>query len=250
MFFRRLFNLLGGKLTRWINGRESRDPEAVYEAAIAERLHRYRQLKEAAAGVIYMRNKLTRELTEKTVEIKELAEQAEAAVDMHEDECALILLQRKEPLEADCRRLRDELGQLTREAEEAKKNLLAFNGEIEKLRIEKTRMVARLRNAQARIRIQNALDSLSHEEDVRALEEVRDYIQRTLASVGANFELNRDTAASDKLDQIRQRQSRMKAEAELEELRRKRRPPLAPLDIFQRTAPEPASTGANGTADR
>jgi hypothetical protein len=58
MFLKRLFNLLGGKLSRWLKAGEARDPEAVYEAALAERMRRYQQLKTAAAGVIYMRNKL------------------------------------------------------------------------------------------------------------------------------------------------------------------------------------------------
>ena len=58
----RFFKLLGGKFSRWIKAREARDPEAVYESAISDRVQRYHQLKTAAAGVIYMRNKLEREL--------------------------------------------------------------------------------------------------------------------------------------------------------------------------------------------
>ena len=185
----RFFKLLGGKFSRWIKAREARDPEAVYEAAITDRVRRYHQLKNAAAGVIYMRNKLERELRSKSVELKEVDEQAGQAADMNEDQCALILIQRKHELEADCARLREELADLTREAEEAKKNLVAFKGEIEKLKIEKVRMMARLKNAQARVRIQEALESLSYDEDVRALEEVRESIQRTLAQAGVNREL-------------------------------------------------------------
>src|SRR5208337_5239261 len=98
MFFTRIFSLIGGKLSRWLKTREARDPEAVYEAAISERLRRYNQLKTAAAGVIYMRNKLARELKQKSVELTEVAEQAAQAADMNEDECALILLRRKHEL--------------------------------------------------------------------------------------------------------------------------------------------------------
>ena len=60
MFFSRIFSLFGGKLRRWVKTREARDPEAVYESAIADRVRRYQQLKAAAAGVIYMRSKLER----------------------------------------------------------------------------------------------------------------------------------------------------------------------------------------------
>jgi phage shock protein A len=235
MFISRMLSLIGGKLRRWLRAREARDPEAVYEAAISDRLRRYHQLKSAAAGVIYMRNKLERELRTKSVELKEVEEQAGQAADMNEDQCALILIQRKHELEADCSRLREELGELTREAEDAKKNLIGFKGEIEKLKIEKVRMLARLRNAQARVRIQEALESLSYDEDVRALEEVRESIQRTLAQAGVNREMG-DSELGAKLDEIRRSNAETKAAAELAELKRRRRPPLAPMDIFTHAA--------------
>lgn len=232
MFFARILSLIGGKLSRWLKAREARDPEAVYEAAITERLRRYNQLKSAAAGVIYMRNKLARELKQKSAEMAEVSEQAEQAADMNEDECALILIRRKHELEQDCARLRDELSELTQEAEEAKKNLTAFKGEIEKLRVEKVRMLARLKNAQARVRIQHALEEVSYEEDLRALEEVRESIQRTLAQAGVNREL-RESEVGEKLEEVRRRSRETKAQAELEELKRKRRPPLVPIELFK-----------------
>lgn len=241
MFWKRFFSLFGGKLSRWIKAREARDPEAVYEAAISDRVRRYHQLKTAAAGVIYMRNKLDRELREKLAEAREVDEEAGQAADMNEDQCALILIQRRHVLEADCARLREELGQLTAEAEEAKKNLISFKGEIEKLKIEKVRMIARMKNAQARARIQRALEEISYDDDVRALEEVRESIQRMLAAAGVNREIA-GAELGDKLEAIRQRNAETKAQAELAELKRKRRPPLAPMDIFTAAA----NAAANG----
>jgi phage shock protein A len=247
MFLSRFFKLISGKLTRWLKAREAQDPEAVYESAITERLRRYHQLKSAAAGVIYMRNKLERELKTKSAELAEVCEEAAQAADMNEDKCALILLQRKHELTADCDRLREELGDLTREAEEAKQNLIAFKGEIEKLKIEKVRMLARLKNAQARVRIQEALERVSYDEDVRALEEVRESIQRALAQAGVNHELGGSDLDA-KLDEIRQRNAEAKAQAELQELKRRRRPPLAPMEIFTHAAD--AATGATNSQAR
>jgi phage shock protein A len=235
MFLKRFFNLVGGKLSRWIKTREAHDPEAVYENAISDRVRRYQQLKVAAAGVIYMRTKLERELREKLSEMKEVDEEAAQAADMNEDQCALILIQRKHVLESDCTRLREELGDLTREAEDAKKNLVSFKGDIEHLKIEKVRMIARLKNAQARVRIQRALEDLSFDDDVRALEEVRESIQRTLAQAGVNHEIA-GSELGDKLEAIRRRTAESKAEAELADLKRRRRPPLAPMDIFTAAA--------------
>jgi phage shock protein A len=237
MFFSRIFSLFGGKLRRWVKAREARDPEAVYESAIADRVRRYQQLKAAAAGVIYMRSKLERELKQKSTELTEIAEQAVQAADMNEDQCALILLRRKHELDSECERLKEDLTQLTAEAEDAKKNLVAFKDEIEKLKVEKVRMMARLRNAQARVRIQQALESLSYDEDVRSLEEVRESIAQMLAQAGVNRELH-SAEVDEKLGEIRSRAAQAKAEAELDEIKRRRRG-LVPMDAF-------VQNGANG----
>jgi phage shock protein A len=238
MFIERILSLFGGKLRRWVKTRESRDPEAVYESAIADRVRRYQQLKGAAAGVIYMRSKLERDLKRKTSELVEVAEQAVQAADMNEDQCALILLRRKHELEAETERLKEELAQLTTEAEDAKKNLIAFKDEIEKLKVEKVRMMARLRNAQARVRIQQALESLSTDEDVRSLEEVRESIQQVLAQAGVSRELH-SAEVEEKLGEIRRRNAETKAQTELDDIKRRRRG-LVPMDVF-------SHNGANGT---
>ncbi|HUO05484.1 MAG TPA: PspA/IM30 family protein [Candidatus Binataceae bacterium] len=249
MLFSRLFNLIGGKFSRWVKSREESDPEAVYEAAISDRIRRYHQLKAAAAGVIYMRSKLERELREKVAELKEVAEEAGQAADMNEDGCALVLIQRKHVLEADSARLREDLAELTREAEDAKKNLVAFKGEIDQLKAEKVKMMARLRNAQARVRIQRALEQLSYDDDVRALEEVRESIQRTLAQAGVSREIA-GSELDDKLEDIRRRNAETKAQVELAELKRSRRPPLAPMDIFTTAASAAAIDGEFKAAGR
>ena len=226
--FRRFLNLVGGKCRRWMRMRESRDPESVYEAAISGRIRRYQQLKSAAAGVIYLRSKLESELKQKTAEMREVEEQIGQAADLDEDRCALLLIQRKQTLATDCQRLGEELNQLTHEAEEAKKNLMAFKGEIDQLKAEKVRMLARLKNAQARVRIQHTLEQLSSEDDVRALEDVRESIQRTLAEAGVNRELA-GSELDEKLEQIRRRNAETKAQAELAEIKRRRRMPALPL---------------------
>jgi phage shock protein A len=243
MSIRRVFNLIGGKFGKWLRTREARDPEAVYEAAISARGRRYQQLKSAAAGVIYMRSKLETELKAKLAEMREIAEQAGQAADMNEDDCALILIQRKQVLSADCERLSAELKELTREAEDAKKNLVGFKAEIDKLKVEKVRMIARMKNAQARVRIQHALEELSDDHDVRALEDVRESIQRTLAEAGVNRELS-VSDLDEKLDEIRRRNAEAKARAELAELKRSRRPPLPRIEMM------PAAVARNGEAAR
>jgi phage shock protein A len=231
MFISRLRNLVSGKFSRWLKSREAHDPEAVYEAAISDRIRRYQQLKNAAAGAIYMRNKLERELKQKGAELSEVAEQAGQAADINEDQCALILIRRKHELEADCERVREELSQLTVEAEEAKKNLVGFKSEIDQLKTEKVRMLARLRNAQARMRVERALEEFSYDEDLRALQEVRESIQQMLTQAGVNREIHA-SGIDQKLEEIRRRNAEAKVQAELDDLKRRRRPPLVPMDVF------------------
>ena len=178
-----------------------------------------------------MRNKLERELKQKSAELAEIAEQAGQAADINEDQCALILIRRKHELRDRVARLKEELAQLTAEAEDAKKNLVGFKSEIDQLKTEKVRMLARLRNAQARMRSQRALEGLSYDEDLRALQEVRESIQQTLAQSGVNREIH-GAEIDQKLEEIRRRNAEAKVQAELEELKRRRRPPLVPMDVF------------------
>ena len=231
MFISRLKSLIGGKFSRWLKSREAHDPEAVYEAAISDRIRRYQQLKNAAAGAISMRNKLERELKQKSAELAETAEQAGQAADLNEDQCALILIRRKHELETDCERVKEELAQLTVEAEDAKKNLVGFKSEIDRLKTEKVRMLARLRNAQARMRVERALEGLSYDEDLRALQEVRESIQQMLTQSGVNREIH-GAEIDQKLEEIHRRNAETKVQAELDELKRRRRPPLVPMDVF------------------
>ena len=221
MVIKRMLSLVGGKIRLWLRAREARDPEAVYEAAIGQRLQRYLQLKSAAAAVIYMRNKLTSELSAKRSVIEELAEQTAQAADVNEDQCALILITRRHDLEGDCVRLEEELIEVSHEAEEAKRNLISSRDEIEKLKVEKIKMLTRLKNAQARIQIQSSMSNPSYEDDLRALEEMRDTIGQTLAKAGVNRELG-NSELDIKLADIDRRNREAKAIAELAELKRRR----------------------------
>ena len=56
----------------------------------------------------------------------------------------------------------------------AKKNLITFQDDIARLQDEKVRILARLANAKARLRLQETLGGLSPEADIRALDSVRD----------------------------------------------------------------------------
>lgn len=222
----RIRNLARGLAARWIGARERRHPGAVYEAAIQERLVRYGKLREAAAGVLYLRQKLERELARRASELVQIRRHLEIAVAQDDDEAALALIARRDALSDEVAHAENELRELTAEAEAAKQNLITFQDEIVRLRDERVRMLARLANAKARLRFHETLRGLAPEADIQALESVRDHVQRLAAEV----ELVRDgadPALERRLRGIRDAEAQAAARAQLDELKRARREGLA-----------------------
>ena len=224
----RVWNLLRGLAARWVGRREQRHPDAVYAAAIEERVAQYAKLREAAAGIIYLRSKLAKELERESAELGRVRRQLEIAVDRDDDAVALHLIGRRDTLGAEATRLTAELTELTKEADGAKQNLIAFQREIARLREERVRMLARLASAKARLRFQATLNGLSPDADIRALEEVRDHINRLVAETQVSRDLG-DTELEKRLGRIREAEAESAARAQLDELKRSRRGRLVPM---------------------
>ena len=229
-FFDRLANVWRGFLSMWVSDIENRNPEAVYEAAIEERVRKHRELKKAVSGIVYLRMKTQAELTEKEAKLKEVNIQIPLAVEKNDDEIALILLQQKNELTASIEKLRGELEQTSREAEEAKQGLVAFAAEIEKLKREKDEMLARKANSEARIKIQETLDGLSTDADIKALENVREEIKKKQAEANLGSEIKGeslegklskyktmagDAVARSQLDEMKKQMAARKTAAEV-----------------------------------
>src|SRR5688572_5681885 len=145
-FFDRLANIWRGFLSLWVSDIESRNPEAVYESAIDERVRKHRDLKKAVSGIVYLRNKISTELEQKERDLREVMKQIPVAVEDGEDEVALVLIQKKDELTTQIEGLSAELGKISEQAEEAKRGLIAFQAEIEKLKREKEEMLAKKAN--------------------------------------------------------------------------------------------------------
>jgi phage shock protein A len=232
-FVSRLYNLVRGGLSHWLGGREQQNPAAVYEAAINERLEQYLKLRQAAAGVLYMRGKLARDVEMKTAALRGITRELEYAVDHDHDDVALALIGRRDVLTAEVARVTEELADLNREAEAAKKNLIAFQNEVARLREEKVRMLAKLANAKARLRLQETIKGISPDADIRALEEVRAHVERLVAEAQVSREVN-DVELEKKLEGIREAQASNSARAQLDELKRVRKRSLVPLDLKEK----------------
>ena len=80
--------------------------------------------------------------------------------------------------------------------EDAKGNLIRFREEIRALEREKGRIVATLANAKARRRMAEALDGLSVDADMRALENVREHVARLATEVETAVQLSQKAAAA------------------------------------------------------
>jgi len=218
-FFDRIANVWRGFLSLWVSGIETKNPEAVYEAAIEERVRQHRELKKAVSSIVYLRNKTETELEEKEKELAEVNLQIPIAVEEGEDEVALVLIQKKDELNSQLAGLKGELDKIAAEAEESKASLISYQGEIERLRREKDEMLAKKATAEARIQIQDTLDGLSMEADIKALENVREHIGKLQAEADVGKEVAGEGLDS-KLKKIQAKTATASARAQLEELKR------------------------------
>src|SRR5262245_49693255 len=198
----------------WLRHGERRNPAAVYEQAIEDRTRQYRDLKEAVAGILYMRNKLEAEIHERQIEIARVEDDLRGTIGTDQDELSLSLIVHKQRLAEDLERAEGELETLRREADEAKANLLRFREELRSLTREKGRMLATLANAIARRRLSEAIEGLSVDADVRALDGVREQIAR----IATEGQLDRELAGAD--DALRKRVRAIRDDARREAARR------------------------------
>jgi phage shock protein A len=212
--FGRLRSLVRGWFSLWVRDRELESPEAIYEQAIRGRLTQYRELKGAVAGILYMRGKLDGEIAERRAEIARLHDETRRALARNDENSCLTLISHKQVLFDDLERAEKELGAVRLQADEAKANLVRFRDEIRSLVREKGRMLATLANAKARRRLQSAMEGLSVEAEMDALEGVREQIER----MSAEGELDREIGGSDMRGQLRGFRDQARREAARSEL--------------------------------
>ena len=114
-----------------------------------------------------------------------------------------------------------DLEQAAKDAESAKDSLNGIRVEIEKLKTERDRVVAQIKDAEARKQIQDQLDGLSVDDDVKALDNVREYADRVRAEVQIGDEIN-ENSLEGKLKEIKEATTSSRAQAKLAALKAKR----------------------------
>jgi phage shock protein A len=217
-FFGRLSNLWRGFLSLWISDVEKNNPEIAYENAINSMIEKYSGLKRATAAIIRRREELEQRHAQQAKELAQTNADLTTAVDTDQDELALVLIQKKTQLETDVSELAADMQAAMKDADTATASLLQVQSEIKKLRSEKDAMLARLQSAQARIRIQEQLDGLSVEGEVKALDNVREHIKTTVAQANLDKELG-ESSLDTKLAALRQKTGDLTAKKQLEQLK-------------------------------
>ena len=217
-FFARLGNLWKGFVSLWISDIEKEHPEIAYENAINSMIGKYSQLKKATAGIIRRREELTERLGTQTKELAQVSADLSAAIETNQDDLAVVLIQKKNALEKEVADLRADVDVALKDADSAKASLGSVQNEIKKLKAEKDTMLAKMASAQARLRINEQLDGLSVDAEVKALDNVREHIKTTIAEANLGAEL-KSTDLDDRLKQLRQQSGDVTAKTQLAELK-------------------------------
>lgn len=217
-FLTRMYNLWKGFLSIFVGRVEEKHPEIAYENAINAMTEKYAKLKSAAAGLIKHRAKLEAKIEKGRVDLEEVRLQVQVAVDEGEDEVAVTLLERQDELESALAEYERDLEQAAKDADTAKDSLRSIKGEIEKLKRERDKVVAQIKDAEARKQIQEQLDGLSVDEEVKALDNVREYAEKVRAEVKIGDELKEESLEG-KLAAIKAKTGSAKAKARLEALK-------------------------------
>ena len=219
--FARLANLWTGFISLWVSDIEKEHPEIAYQNAIGSMIEKYTQLKAATGAIIARRQEITSRLDSQERELAAVTADLETAMATNQDDLAVVLIQKKNALDASIAELRADAAQATADADGAKDSLMQVKSEIDKLKAEKDRMLAQMHSAQARLKIQGQLDGLSVDAEVQALGAVRDHIKSQVAQASLGNEL-RESDLDVRLNKLRQSSGSVTAKAQLEAMKQAR----------------------------
>src|SRR5262249_30100255 len=129
----------------------------------------------------------------------------------------LVLIQKQKALTDEVGGLKGDLDSAKSDADSAKASLMQVQGEIKKLKAEKDQQLAKMASAEARLRIQEQLEGLSVDNEVKALDGVREHIKNTIAQANLNKELG-ETDLDARLKALRSQSGEVTAKSEWERL--------------------------------
>jgi phage shock protein A len=216
--FARLGNLWKGFVSLWISDIEKEHPEIAYENAISSMVEKYSKLKRATAAVVRRREDTSSRLEARTKELAQVEGELAVAIETGQDDLGLILVQKKNQLTTEVEELKAEAAVAQKDADGAKNALLMVQSEIRKLQGEKESMLAKMQSAQVRTRINEQLDGLSVDAEIKALDNVRTHIKNVIAEANLNDEL-RSNDLDNRLAALRQQAGDVTAKQQLAQLK-------------------------------
>ena len=216
--FSRIGNLWKGFVSLWISDIEKEHPEIAYENAINGMIEKYSRLKKATAAIIRRREEVAERLGTASKELAQVNADLQVAVDTNQDDLSVVLIQKKNVLDKETTDLKEDLNVAQKDADSAKSSLMAVQTEIKKLKSEKDNMLAKMASAQARMRINDQLEGLSVDAEVKALDNVREHIKNTIAEANLGTEL-KSTDLDQRLQNLRQASGDVTAKQQLAELK-------------------------------
>jgi len=184
-------------------------------------VEKYSKLKTATAGIIRRREDIDERYKRASAELAQTEAELDTAVSTNQDDLALILIQKKNQLATEVADLKTEMEQAKGDADSAKASLLGVQSEIRKLQGERDSMLAKMQSAQARIKVQEQLDGLSVDAEVKALDNVRQHIKTTIAEANLGKELS-ESSLDSRLAALRTQTGDVQAKQQLAELKAKK----------------------------
>ncbi len=215
----RLWNLITGFFSLFVSRVETEHPEIVYQNSIDSITTKAVQLRQAAAAIIRRRDEIEQRYEAKAREAKEVEAQLSVAINNGDEEIGTLLVEKKDILDSEIADLTVEMEQARADANDVKTALLKIQSEREKLVAEKDRMIGKLASAQARVKIQEQLDGLSLDSDVKALDNVRTHIKNKIAEANLGKELS-ESSLDSRLEKIKSQVGSVQANTKFQEMRR------------------------------
>ena len=220
-FFTRLTNLFRGFISIFISDIEKEHPEIAYENAINSMVEKYTKLKSATAAIIRRREDIDERLKRATKEAAQTDAELNVAVETNQDDLAVVLIQKKNELAAEMAELTADMETAKKDADSAKSSLISVQTEIKKLKAERDVQLARMQSATARLKIQEQLDGLSVDAEVKALDNVREHIKNKIAEANLGKELS-ESSLEGRLAVLKGQAGDVQAKQQLAEMKAKK----------------------------
>lgn len=216
----RLYNIWTGFLSIFVGDLEKKNPEIAYENAINSMIEKHNSLKSAVGSLLKNRTRFEEQIAKYRQDLERVTAEIQAAVELGDDETALLLIEQEEQTQIQLAQTEQDLKQAAEDAEAAKGSLRELEEEINKLKRERDRVLAQIEDAQARKMVQNQLDGFSIEDEMKALDNVREYAAQVRAEVKVSDELKADSVDG-RLEKVREQASKKRAQDRLAEFKAK-----------------------------